>query len=64
MAHRNQTTQLYRTAYNKSCHVLDIRVVCCLRTIVLSYASHNPAVRGPKHFYYPRTTKLLLARDI
>ena len=63
---RKPTPQLYSTAYNNnSFHVPDVRVVSCVRIIVLSYAGNNPVVPGPKHrVYCLHTTELLPAYDI
>ena len=59
------TPQLYSTAYNNnSFHIPDVRVVSCVRIIVLSYAGNNPVVRGPNTVYCPHTMELLPAYDI
>ena len=49
---RKRTPQLHSTTYN-SFHIPDIRVVFCVRIIVLSYAGNNPVLRGPKHRLLP-----------
>ena len=44
-------TCLYSMVYNNnSFHVPDVRVVCCLCTIVLPHEGHNPVVRGPEYY--------------
>ena len=51
---RKRTVQLYSTAYNNnSFHVPDVRVVFCLRIVILSYAGNNLVMRGPKHHSLP-----------
>ena len=54
---RKRTTQLYSTAYNSnSFHVPDVRIVFCVRIIILSYmtyAGNNAVVLGPKHRLLP-----------
>ena len=60
---RKWTTQSYSAAYNtNSFRVPDVHVVCCVRTIVLSYiscAGHNSVVCELKHSLFPADDEVI-----